>query len=138
MSFARGVALGQTPTAAARDAGYSKSYANRQAKQLLDNPQVLKYLLEVNQKAAAPEVATIKERRMWWSKVMRGELETPSAKRKRVKAIELKLRLKASELLGRSQGDFVHRHEVTGPAGGPIETVSRVEFYIPKNDRDRP
>ena len=30
-------------------------------------------------------------------------------------------RLKASELLGKAQADFVERHELTGQGGGPIQ-----------------
>jgi hypothetical protein len=51
--------------------------------------------------AARPEVATREERQAFWTSVMRGE-----------EGAEMSERLKASELLGKSQLDFKERVEV--------------------------
>ena len=58
-------------------------------------------------------IADREERQAWWTAVMRGEPDGT--------APTLSERLRASELLGRAQGDFVERREVTGRDGGPIE-----------------
>lgn len=52
---------------------------------------------------------TEKQRRqIFWTEIMRSE------------EYEMRDRLKAAELLGESQGDFIHRHEHSGPVGGPV------------------
>lgn len=100
-AFCRGVAAGKSATQAAKEAGYSQAYANRQASQLLDNPLVRAELETLNRQIAAPEIATIAHRQTWWTQVMRDETR------------DMKARLRASELLGRSQGDFIEKVDVT-------------------------
>ncbi|HSO82639.1 hypothetical protein [Thiocapsa sp.] len=41
---------------------------------------------------------------------------------------EMKDRLNASALLGKSQGDFINKTEITGANGGPIVSEVRVKF----------
>lgn len=51
--------------------------------------------------------------------------------------LELHDPIKAAELLGRYHGMFIDKKELSGPNGGPIETVEqKVIFYIPQNNRD--
>lgn len=106
--FVREFASGKSATQAAKDAGYSSAYADRQAAQLLGNPQIKAAIQELNKRLAKPAIATIEKRQAWWTKVMF------------CSGAKLSDRLKASELLGRSQGDFVEKHEHTGKNGSPL------------------
>ena len=97
-----GAAAGNA-TEAARLAGYS---GNAKVLQVtgshnLSNPIIAKAIAQRRQ--ARPEIATREERQAFWSAVLRGE--ESSAK--------MADRLKASELLGKTQLDFkeVHVHE---------------------------
>lgn len=74
--------------------------------------------------AADPVVATRKERQQFWTDVMKGTIRAA-----------MKDRLKASELLGKSQADFVDRHEHSGPDGKPIAHAVEVEFVKPDGKR---
>lgn len=100
--FVRGVAGGKTATQAAKDAGYGVSYANREGKILLDKPHIQKHLAEITEKIAAPDIADASARQKWWTDVMNDTTE------------DIKARLKASELLAKSQGDFIEQREVKG------------------------
>ncbi len=66
------------------------------------------------------------ERQRFWSQVARGEIGTPTncidENGKPVIVTDMPSRLRGSELLAKSQGDFVDRVEHTGKDGGPIET----------------
>ena len=116
-AFARGIAAGKTGTQAAIDAGYAPKYADRQASQLLGNPRVQEMLAELNHKTERATIADIIERREWWTEVMRNGQEP------------LKERLRASELLSKSLGDFIDTHAVTFDWSqiptGQLETVYR-------------
>lgn len=71
---------------------------------------------------ADPLVATRFDRQRFWSRVMAGkELDGD-------KPAQMRDRLKASELLARSQGDFVERVEHTGKDGAPIQLASGVDL----------
>ena len=65
-----------------------------------------------------PAIATREARQRFWTEVMLGRGEHGS------EFVEMRDRLKASELLGRSQADFVEKIEHSGANGGPIETAS--------------
>lgn len=54
-------------------------------------------------------IADAKERRRFWTSVMRDS------------NADMKDRLKASELSGKADGDFIERREITGKDGGPIK-----------------
>jgi phage terminase small subunit len=69
---------------------------------------------------ADPKVRDRKALQAWWNARMDDKRMGP------------KERLKASELLAKSQGVFVDRHEVTGASGGP-----QVVLYLPDNGRGR-
>ena len=101
-AFVRGVASGKTATQSAKDAGYSHAYAGRQAVQLLVNPQIKAHLDKLNAQIASPEIADAAERQRWWTTVVR---DTQA---------DLKDRLRASELLGKAQGDFIEKQEHSG------------------------
>ena len=64
-------------------------------------------------------IATREDRQRWWSEVMRDS------------TVDMKHRLRASELLGKTQADFVERQEVTHSG------AAQVQVYIPSNGRER-
>jgi len=111
-------------TGAAKAAGYSPKTAASIASRLLRKVNIQQALVE--RVANDPRVASRAERQHFWTAVMHGTARY---------AIEARLR--ASELLGKSQGDFIAKHEHAGPKGGPIPVshVGRVAFYLPDNFR---
>ena len=95
-------------TEAAIAAGYSAKYAGRNADKLLKNTKIQEALKEREDKRLASLIATREERQRFWTTLMRDE-ERKEADR-----------LKASELLAKSEGDFLERRELTGPNGIPL------------------
>lgn len=63
-------------------------------------------------------IATREERQAFWTDTMRKE------------EFDLKDRIRASELLGKSQCDFIEKKEITGANGGPIKTESEILAQI--------
>ena len=98
-----GAAAGNA-TGAARLAGYSRTTAEKQASRLLGKVGVQQAIQARVQ--ADPAVWTREDRQRFWTAVARGDGHHAGA--------SLKDRLKASELLGRSQADFVERVEHRG------------------------
>jgi phage terminase small subunit len=116
-AFAEHYAASGNATEAARLAGYKQPHV--QGAQTLENLRVIEYIESLTKPAKNRRIATAEERQEWWTKVMLGhEVDA-----------DFKDRLKASELLGKSQADFVDRQEVTGKDGGPIEQkISAIEL----------
>jgi phage terminase small subunit len=127
---------------AARLAGYS------QCGHLIDNPKIKRYITDLMQpgftaepisgsgrsyripadpvirqmrEAEAEErkarIATAQERQEWWTRVMLG-----------LEDADMKDRLRASELLGKSQSDFVERREITGKDGAPLQVFTEITY----------
>lgn len=76
-AFCRHYFAGKSATEAARLAGYSESYANRQAKQLLDNPQVKEKLAELQAAAESENVMSAREVLERFTSIARGEGKVP-------------------------------------------------------------
>jgi phage terminase small subunit len=89
-------------TDAARRAGYSGSDNTlaQTARDLLRNPHVAEAIEKRNAKALKVDIANRQERQAFWSKSMRDEV------------LDMRDRLKASELLGKSEADFTEKHQV--------------------------
>lgn len=87
-------------TAAALAAGYSKKSARVQGRRLITKDNVAKAIKEREAQRLAPTIATRRERQEFWTSVLRNEDEA------------MKDRLKAAELLGKSEGDFLERVEM--------------------------
>ncbi len=83
---------------AARAAGYSEKTANRAGSRLLSDVDVRAAIAAREQKSSAGRIATREERQAFWTNV----LNNPE--------VEWQARLKASELLGKSNADFTERH----------------------------
>lgn len=87
-------------TAAALAAGYSEKTARSQGQRLLTNDDIQDAIKAREAQRLAPTIATRQERQEFWTSVLRNEDEA------------MKNRLKAAELLGKSEGDFLDRVEM--------------------------
>lgn len=87
---------------AAIEAGYSEKTAYSQAERLLRNVGIRAEIERLGKKTESAAVADAAERREFWTSVMRDSDG------------DMKDRLKASELLGRTGGDFIERSESSG------------------------
>lgn len=87
-------------TAAALAAGYSERSARSQGQRLLTNDDIQDAIKAREAQRLAPTIATRQERQEFWTSVLRNEDEP------------MKDRLKAAELLGKSEGDFLERVEM--------------------------
>lgn len=87
--------------ACALKAGYSQGNAKNRACELLDDERV-QAIIRAREKARRDgDIATREERQKFWTAVMRDETR------------EMEDRRKASELLGKSEGDFFERSEMS-------------------------
>lgn len=123
--------------AAARAAGYkgTTKALSEQGARLLAREDTQKMLAEVTAQVTAvrPGIMTREERQQWWSDVIRGavKFETRTLSGEVVKvAASQAMMAKCSELLGKSQGDFVERHE--------HHIAGRVEFVVQLPARETP
>lgn len=91
---------GGNALAAAREAGYAKP--NPQGSQNLDKPRIREALEKLRESTTNSAIMTREERQALWSEIARDKAE------------QTKDRLKAAELLGKSQADFIERVHVTG------------------------
>lgn len=99
---------------AARRAGYR--HPCPQGTQNLSKPKIAAYVAELTTPARSARIATAVDRQEFWTGVM----NDPEA--------AMRDRLKASELLGKCQADFIERLKVTGDAGAPLNiSVTFVE-----------
>lgn len=84
-------------TQAAIKAGYSKKTAYSQGQRLLKNVEIIKAIKEREKQEIGPLIADRQARQRFWTEVIRDD------------TVEMNNRLKASELLGRSEADFTER-----------------------------
>ena len=99
---------------AARQAGYKKP--DPQGAENLGKPSIKAAIEKLRLATTSAAIMTRQERQAFWTLVARSKDE------------DMKDRLKASELLGKSQGDFINRTEITGANGGPVVSEVRVRF----------
>lgn len=106
-------------TEAALKAGYSPKTAPFQGCKLLKNRKVAAALQNRQEVESRKRIATRQKRQEFWTKTMEDA------------EVDMKDRLKASELLGKSEGDFLERHDHT------ISAVAEVtQYQVPDNGRD--
>lgn len=122
--FVRAYSATGSGSESCRQAGYSgDDHALAvQASKLLRRPAVAAALAEQDEQAERASIATRAERREFWTRVLRGE-----------EPAEMRDRLKASELLGKSKGDFVERTENKTN----INHTGRVEIQLPLEEAER-
>lgn len=89
-------------TEAALKAGYSAKTAYSMGNRLLKKVEIIKAIKERETKEITPLIATRKDRQKFWTDVMSNPDE------------DMKNRLKASELLGKSEADFTEKIQATG------------------------
>lgn len=77
---------------------------HRRAKDMMSNSKILARIEELKGKIETSTIATAQQRQEFWTRVMLGR--EPDA--------DMKERLKASELLGKAQGDFIERKRLEG------------------------
>jgi hypothetical protein len=112
---------GITATEAARKAGYSPTYADREAAKLVGKPQVAAKIKELRQKAEEAAVAEYAVSRSDVRRGLHGEAqnaETPAA------------RVRAWELLGKDLGMFTDRQEVTLKRDPREMSKAELEEYL--------
>lgn len=104
-------------TDAARKAGYAGNDVTlgSVAHENLKKPLVAEALAKRETKAIAKAIASREERQAFWSSAMRGNEEGVD-------------RLRASEVLGKSEGDFVERHE-----HNVVTTITVIDPYAVKS-----
>lgn len=122
---------------AARAAGYTgnPNTLAQTAHELLSDPEVKAAIHAREGSEARSLIATRAERQAFWTAVMKGRLEEadpedakepPERQSMLTRYItDMQVRLKASELLGRSEADFTDK--LAGADGGPLEVVIRLE-----------
>ena len=95
---------------AATAAGYAKP--QKISFRLLDNVGIRKAIEALRLTTTSTAIMTREERQRLWSAMIRD------------RSIPTMARLRASELLGKSQGDFIDRQELSGGINGSI-TITR-------------
>lgn len=96
------------------DAGYSKTYADRNSKYLLG---IIGQEIKTQQKEIkSAKIKNITEIQEWWS----GILDDPGEERGH--------QIKCSELLAKSQGGFVDKVQMSGSVNNPFEGLSTDEL----------
>jgi phage terminase small subunit len=101
-------------TAAAIAAGYSPKTARSVGQENLTKPDIAKAIKDRENKRMESTILTREERQAFWSDIIRNEDEK-----------NIMAKLKASELLAKSEGDFLDRHELTGKDGAALDASPR-------------
>lgn len=98
-------------TEAARLAGYKGNDVTLGAvgTENLKKPLVAEAIKKRNMKTDKSLIATREDRQKFWSEVMQSG------------DIKMAERLKASELLGKSEIDFTEKHQISGPNDEPVQ-----------------
>ena len=114
-------------TEAAKAAGYSEKTARSQGQRLLTDVDIMRYVRELQDKAAAGRIATMTQTKAFWSDVMNDPTERTAD------------RLKASELLAKAAGEFLHLPPDTDGSGniaaGEVDGGD-VIIYVPQMLRE--
>ena len=108
-------------TEAARVAGYKQPEA--QGYENLRKPQIQAAIDDREAKPTEKRIASREDRQNFWTKIMEDEES------------EMNNRLRASELLGKSNADFIerrdHKHSLIGADGKPLDLKVNVSFVTP-------
>ena len=99
--FCESYAMTGNATQAAKIAGYSEKTATSIGEQNLRKLDVVEYLKELTNITSSSLIATAIQRQEFWTSIMRDD------------EIGIGDRLRASEILGKAQGDFIQKVEVT-------------------------
>ena len=102
-------------TQAAIKAGYSKKAARLIGSENITKPYIARAIKEREEKRRCTDILTRQERQAFWVKVI---LDS---------SVEMKDRLRASELLARSEGDFINKIEMTAEMDVKMNAFSEDE-----------
>lgn len=103
-------------TRAAIAAGYSEKTARSMGQRLLTYDDIQEAIRAREKKRSKPVIATREERQAFWTNVMNDESQ------------KMQDRLRAAELLGKSEADFIERRELTGRDGAPLIEPVKIQF----------
>lgn len=127
--FAEAFAACGNAAQAAREAGYSEKTARSQGQRLLTDVDILRYVRELQDQAAAGRIASMLQVKAFWSDVLNDPAEKTAD------------RLRAGELLAKAAGAFLHVRPDPDDDGGrlAIGEVSGedVVIYLPKIQDER-
>ncbi|WP_333593040.1 terminase small subunit [Aminobacterium mobile] len=95
-------------TEAALKAGYSKKTARSIGNENLTKPHIIAAIKKREEKRTNNRIATREERQIFWTQTMKDE------------KADMRDRLRASELLGKSEADFMDKIEHSGALEGVV------------------
>lgn len=117
--FADEYIISGNATEAARKAGYSKRTARAMGAENLTKPNIKKYIEERTAEIQNAKIATMIEIRELWTGILRNQDERTSD------------RLKASELMARTEGAFLDRQEIVMQGEMDVNaTAAKYEQYL--------
>ena len=120
--FCQYYARSPNATEAAKLAGYSQKSAYSIGQENLKKPEIQEYIRELQAEAEADRIAEISEVKAFWTATMRDDGE------------RIENRLRASELLAKSAGEFLQKVEVSAEIEAEVEEQD-VIIYLPDNGR---
>ena len=105
-------------TESARRAGYSENYAKNRIHELLKNVGICGYIEELNEKAKDSRIMSMLEIKEFWSETIKNS------------NVKMTDRLKASELLAKTNGAFLEKVELSGEIKNknPFEELTTEEL----------
>lgn len=123
--FAENYATNPNATEAAKAAGYSEKTARSQGQRLLTNVDIVNYIKKLQDETAAVRISGITAVKAFWSDTMNDTSEKTSD------------RLKASELLAKASGAFLHagKNEDDSEAFFGEQDGEDVVIYLPEIER---
>lgn len=107
-------AQGKSQRDSAELAGYK--HPDSVCSRLEADPNIQEYVKEITKEVASSRIATAQERQEFWTSVARGELVDFDNEGAPIVS-KMSDRLRAAELLGKAQMDFIERKEITGKNG---------------------
>ena len=112
-------------TEAAKKAGYSERYTNKNVNKLRQNTAIIEYIEELQKKAQSSRIMSAVERKEWLTKVLNDD----NAK--------LNDKLKALDILNKMDGEYTERVQLSGEVGSnPFSSLSVEELKRLAKDDD--
>ncbi len=112
-------------TEAAKKAGYSERYTNKNVNKLRQNTAIIEYIEELQKKAQSSRIMSAVERKEWLTKVLNDD----NAK--------LNDRLKALDILNKMDGEYTEKVQLSGEVGSnPFSALSVEELKRLAKDDD--
>lgn len=104
-------------TEAAKKAGYSERYTNKNVNKLRQNTAIIEYIEELQKKAQSSRIMSAVERKEWLTKVLKDD----NAK--------LNDRLKALDILNKMDGEYTEKVQLSGEVrSNPFSALSVEEL----------